>query len=185
MRAKRSGGSEPVERGTLARIAVRCAVGGLQAVRRVYWRFGRPRTWGVRALCFTPHGALVLVRHSYTRGWFLPGGGRGRGEDPAEAMLRELREEIGMTRFSQLVELGEIRHRPDHRRDTESVFAVDGVEYSPALSLEIEAIGAFGLDRLPPIAPVMLARLQLYVDRGGPHSEAIGAWLSASRPPEP
>jgi 8-oxo-dGTP pyrophosphatase MutT (NUDIX family) len=42
-------------------------------------------------------GKVLLVRHSYKTGWMLPGGAVGRGEPPAEAVLRELREEIGLT----------------------------------------------------------------------------------------
>lgn len=42
-------------------------------------------------------GKYVLVRHSYAGGWFLPGGGVERGEPPAAAVMRELREEIGLT----------------------------------------------------------------------------------------
>lgn len=40
---------------------------------------------------------VVLVRHSYKSGWYLPGGAVERGEPPAEAVLRELKEEIGLT----------------------------------------------------------------------------------------
>jgi 8-oxo-dGTP pyrophosphatase MutT (NUDIX family) len=43
---------------------------------------------------------ILLVRHSYVRGWLLPGGGVGRAEPPAEAILRELKEEIGLVRSS-------------------------------------------------------------------------------------
>jgi 8-oxo-dGTP pyrophosphatase MutT (NUDIX family) len=42
-------------------------------------------------------GRIVLVRHSYRSGWYFPGGGVERGEAPAQAVLRELREEIGLT----------------------------------------------------------------------------------------
>jgi 8-oxo-dGTP pyrophosphatase MutT (NUDIX family) len=42
-------------------------------------------------------GKVLLVRHSYATGWFLPGGGLKRGEPPALAILRELREEIGLS----------------------------------------------------------------------------------------
>ena len=43
-------------------------------------------------------GKVLLVRHSYMPGWLLPGGGVGRGEPAEHAVLRELREEIGLVR---------------------------------------------------------------------------------------
>lgn len=43
-------------------------------------------------------GRFVLVRHSYKAGWMLPGGAVERGEPPADAIVRELQEEIGLTR---------------------------------------------------------------------------------------
>lgn len=60
-----------------------------------------PVNLGVSALA-EADGKIVLVRQSYTTGWHLPGGGVGRGEPPAEAVLRELREEIGLVSFSAL-----------------------------------------------------------------------------------
>ena len=57
----------------------------------------KPVDFGVAALV-EQGGKVVLVRHSYISGWMLPAGGVGRGEPPAEAILRELREEIGLTR---------------------------------------------------------------------------------------
>ncbi|MHC4408614.1 MAG: NUDIX domain-containing protein [Planctomycetota bacterium] len=39
---------------------------------------------------------LLVVRHSYEPGWFLPGGAAKRGESLAEAGRRELREETGI-----------------------------------------------------------------------------------------
>src|SRR5262249_31159555 len=41
-------------------------------------------------------GKLLLVRDSYRRMWSLPGGGIGSGEAPADAAVRELREETGV-----------------------------------------------------------------------------------------
>jgi 8-oxo-dGTP pyrophosphatase MutT (NUDIX family) len=57
-------------------------------------------------------GKVVLVRHSYKSGWLLPGGAVGRGEPPAEAILRELKEEIGLTHSAspQLIGLYTRRH---------------------------------------------------------------------------
>ena len=55
----------------------------------------RPRTFGAHALALTPERKIVLVKLRYAPGWRLPGGGRGEHEDPRDAVLRELREEIG------------------------------------------------------------------------------------------
>jgi 8-oxo-dGTP pyrophosphatase MutT (NUDIX family) len=55
-----------------------------------------PTALGAAALVLDGEGRVLLVRHSYSPGWRLPGGGVGRGEPPAEAVLRELSEEVGL-----------------------------------------------------------------------------------------
>lgn len=54
-----------------------------------------PVALGVHALIVDADGKVLLARHSYMKGWSLPGGGVGRGEPPLTALRRELREEIG------------------------------------------------------------------------------------------
>ncbi|MGC9954043.1 MAG: NUDIX domain-containing protein [Rhizomicrobium sp.] len=46
-------------------------------------------------------GKVVLIRHSYTAGWHLPGGGVQNGEPPEKAVMRELKEELGLTGASE------------------------------------------------------------------------------------
>jgi 8-oxo-dGTP pyrophosphatase MutT (NUDIX family) len=53
-----------------------------------------PVALGVHALIVDADGKVLLARHSYMKGWSLPGGGVGRGEPPLTALKRELREEI-------------------------------------------------------------------------------------------
>lgn len=57
-----------------------------------------PVALGASALIVDRSGKVLLARHSYMKGWSLPGGGVGRGEPPATALLRELAEEIGSVR---------------------------------------------------------------------------------------
>ena len=57
-----------------------------------------PVAFGVSALVDDEAGRILLVRHSYQKGWHLPGGGVGPAEPPAEAILRELKEEVGLVR---------------------------------------------------------------------------------------
>jgi len=55
-----------------------------------------PVAFGVSAIVDDEAGRVLLVRHSYQPGWHLPGGGVEPVEPPAEAVLRELREEVGL-----------------------------------------------------------------------------------------
>ena len=41
-------------------------------------------------------GRIALVRNEWSDGWILPGGGVERGERPADAARREVREETGL-----------------------------------------------------------------------------------------
>lgn len=52
--------------------------------------------FGVNAIVEDTDGRVLLVRHRYGHGWALPGGGVGANEPPHEAILRELREEVGL-----------------------------------------------------------------------------------------
>ena len=68
------------------------------AVATVHDRLWRTRavTLGVRAVVLDGTGGVLLVRHSYTPGWYLPGGGVDRGETAEAAVIRETREEAGI-----------------------------------------------------------------------------------------
>ena len=110
------------------------------------WFLRRPRTFGAHAVALTPHGRLILVKLRYAQGWRLPGGGRDAAEDPAEAALRELREEIGMTAHGSVRLACEREEATDHKRDLASLLIVRDVEYRPPRwSWEVEEIGEFAL----------------------------------------
>ena len=133
----------------LTRRPLRWAATGLHSLRRALWYFRRPRTFGVHAAAVTPAGKLVLVRLRYARGWRLPGGGRSETEDAREAVLRELREEIGLESHGAVELVGEGMETPDFKQDLASLFIVRDVGYRPRWSLEVEAVAETPLDRLP------------------------------------
>lgn len=65
-------------------------------IAKVYWRIRKPLTLGARAIIIDEHKSVLLVRHSYLLGWYLPGGGVEKGETFFAAIRRELREECAV-----------------------------------------------------------------------------------------
>ena len=135
---------------SIADAALRVILTGTHHFLRASWFVRRPRTFGAHALALTPKRKLILVKLRYARGWRLPGGGRDRSEDPVQAALRELREEIGMTSHGAVTKGAELEQRPNHRRDLVSLILVEDVHYSPRWSWEVERIMEADPHQLPP-----------------------------------
>jgi 8-oxo-dGTP pyrophosphatase MutT (NUDIX family) len=103
---------------------------------------------GVHAVPLTEAGKVVLVRLTYAPGWRVPGGGRKRREAPEQAMLRELREEIGLLSHGA-IELLDDRHPSAGPGDRSAFFLVRDVVYRPRRSLEVAEVREFDPARLP------------------------------------
>jgi 8-oxo-dGTP pyrophosphatase MutT (NUDIX family) len=129
-------------------------------VLRVYWRVAHPEKRGVKFL-ITRGGEVLLVRHTYGRqpGWEVPGGGVRRREEPAEAVRREAREELGVDigdwRF-----LGDLFERIDGKRDRLWCFSSElGDREIVVEEAEIAETGWFAPDALPPNVHRYVARI--------------------------
>jgi 8-oxo-dGTP pyrophosphatase MutT (NUDIX family) len=129
---------------------LRVALTAAHKLLRAGWFVRRPRTFGAHAMAFTPEGKLILVKLRYARGWRVPGGGRKPGEPADEAVLRELREEIGMTAHGRVRFACELEEAVDFKRDLAAVLIVEDVLYRPRWTWEVEQVGEFPLDDLPP-----------------------------------
>ena len=130
--------------------SLRLLLGGVHSLMKLGWRVRRPRTFGAHAVALTPADKVVLVRLRYAPGWRLPGGGRNEHEPADQAVLRELREEIGMTAHGKVQLARELEESTDFKRDLASLFIVRDVRYAPRRwSWEIEAILEASLDDLP------------------------------------
>jgi 8-oxo-dGTP pyrophosphatase MutT (NUDIX family) len=95
------------------------------------------------------NGRIVLVRQSYNRGWHLPGGGVKRGEPPAEACLRELGEEIGLTASAPPELFGIYVRTVGVVTNHVVVFRVRDAEFLFKPNLEIREIALVPPDALP------------------------------------
>lgn len=136
-------------------------------------RLSRGMTLGARAMLIR-NGEILLVRHSYVPGWYLPGGGVEAGESVFEALRREVREETGANVSGSPNLFGVYRHPAPPRRDHIVVYLCSEWEAgpSPVVNREIVAAELFPVDRLPPdAAPSTLARLREFMSGGPPATD--------------
>ena len=117
---------------------------------QVYARFSRGLTLGVRGLVLNDDGEVLLVEHTYVRGWHLPGGGVEWGETAEDAIVRELVEEAGVKALERPKLLALHSNHRHHRGDHVVVYRVDRWEpCEPTAWGEILDRGWFPPDRLP------------------------------------
>jgi ADP-ribose pyrophosphatase YjhB (NUDIX family) len=101
-------------------------------VFRTYWRLSRAATLGVRGVATNQAGHVMLIKHTYLRGWHLPGGGVERGETASYAIAREMEEEAGI-----------------EATETPTIFAL----YSNHSNFAGDHIGLYQLGAWKPCAP--------------------------------
>jgi len=113
-------------------------------------RMSRGMTLGVRGVVTDGEGRVLLVRHTYLAGWWLPGGGVDRGETTQTAVVRELREEAGVIARSAPRLVSIHSNERFFRGDHVLIFVVDDYDLAERTSHgEIAEIGWFAPDALP------------------------------------
>lgn len=140
---------------------------------RIYTFFVRPVGTGVRVMLIQD-GQVLLVRHTYLEGWYMPGGGIKRGETTEEAARREACEEVG-------ADLGEVRllgvysNFEMNRSDHNVVFLCTDFRADRTHDSEIAEVRFFPLTSLPAdLQPGHRRRIEEYA--AGVTSPAFGRW---------
>ena len=116
-----------------------------------YWRFARGLTMGVRGMVLDSENRVFLIKHTYTDGWQMPGGGVEAGETLMESLARELMEEgrIEMTAAPMLHAM--YFHPYYSTRDHVALYVIRDFRQveTPQPNHEIAAHGFFPIDALP------------------------------------
>lgn len=99
-----------------------------------------PVAFGVAAIVEDRDGKVLLVRQSYSAGWLLPGGGVGRGEAPADAIIRELHEEIGLSRSDPPTLIGLYTRKVGLATNVVALYRVTGAIFDFKPNMEIREV---------------------------------------------
>lgn len=121
----------------------------IHGISKAYWKIKKPRTLGIRAMIFDENKEkILLVKHTYIDGWFLPGGGVKKFEKPLDALKRELREELGFSLESSEL-FGVYSNFAESKSDTIIVMICTGDMSVKSADKEIEEARFFELSKLP------------------------------------
>lgn len=110
------------------------------------------------AIITNNEGRVLLLKHRFrpSPGWGMPGGFIEQGEQPEEALRRELREEVQLE--VQEVKLFHTRAFNEPQQ-IEIIFTARAIEDTERLSFEIQQAAWFSLDELPSELPKDQAQL--------------------------
>lgn len=121
----------------------------LQRGLLAYGRLSRGITLGVRGVVLDGDKVL-LVRHSYVPGWYLPGGGVEAGETAEDALARELDEEAGVRLTARPELFGLYHNQRAHRLDHVALYVCRRWQREPRrANAEILACELFPAGDLP------------------------------------
>jgi len=123
----------------------------VRPLTRLYYRFSRPLTLGVRGLVRDERGHVLLVRHSYVDGWYMPGGGVERSETVLTALTRELDEEAGILLRGKPKFVALYANFREFKSDHVALFLIEHGTYDRVArkSFEIAEYDFFPPDALP------------------------------------
>lgn len=125
------------------------AARALRPMQRAWWRVRRPTVMGASAMVVNAAGEILLVRHTYMRGWHFPGGGVGKRETVLAALHRELREELGLTVTGMPELVGVYTNPADPRASHVAFWRVASYEMDFKPNIEIAEWRFFSIDALP------------------------------------
>ena len=120
-------------------------------------------TLGSRAIVLNPQNQVLLVKHTYQPHWYIPGGGVKKRESAKAAVLRELKEEVGLSVIGEPELFSIYHHTYLGVSDYPIIYIVKNYSLTNVSSPEIEKMGWFDYGNLPEMtSPGTMRRLNEY-----------------------
>jgi ADP-ribose pyrophosphatase YjhB (NUDIX family) len=137
------------------------------SIRHAWRRWRGTPIAGVSVVITNLGGDVLLLKHSYGPNvWGLPGGGLKSGEDPAQAALREVREELGVT-LAKLTPVAVIAEEISGAPHTAHLFTAVCDQQPKPDQREITEARFFPSHSLPePLGPITRVRIEAWRARG-------------------
>jgi ADP-ribose pyrophosphatase YjhB (NUDIX family) len=128
---------------------------------------------GVRVMMIQDDKVL-LIRHTYLHGWFMPGGGLNRNESLEQAARREAKEETGAD-LGEITLLGVFTNYIQWKTDHTAVFLCKEFTFTSKSDAEIAEMRQFALSDLPEyVYPSHQKLLEAY--QAGEIKNNFGEW---------
>lgn len=141
---------------------------------QLFSRLRRGKTLGARVCAIDEQSRILLVRHSYVKGWTFPGGGVDKGETLKQAAIRELREEADVEATGQMTLHGMFSNEESFPGDHVALFIAREFKvgtFKP--NMEILEAKFFAPDQLPQdTTPATCTRLAEILN----HAEISDHW---------
>jgi 8-oxo-dGTP pyrophosphatase MutT (NUDIX family) len=141
---------------------MRAIIQSAYILRREVLRLLRLRTTGIKVMLFNDADELLLIRNAYgdSGQYLLPGGGVSRGESPAAAAIREVREEIGIE-LDRVEPVWTFESNAEGKRDTIHLFKAKTHGRPEIDGREVIEARFFPLGALPSrVSPATLRRIE-------------------------
>lgn len=140
---------------------------------KIYCFLFRPIRIGVR-MVMIQKDEVLLIRHTYLNGWFLPGGGVKRRETLEQAARREAHEETGAD-IKEAKLIGVFTNFAQWKTDHTTVFLCSDFKITGKPDGEIAEMRTFPLKELPPdMYSVHRSLMEKF--KAGTISSPVGEW---------
>ena len=144
----------------------------LYKIYRLSWKITQPQTIGVRIFLIKKQ-QILLVKHTYSNQWFLPGGGLKKGETLEQAIRRELAEELGV-RIEKLELFGAYNNFFEGKKDYIILFKSEDFSLPNKKDSEIDLFSFFSFEDIPQsTSPGTKRRIAEFLENKNSH---FGNW---------